>query len=161
MKSSQQLATTVSPDLRIDAPPREIQELWFALARTKWKSIALVPADQGGSTALLARQLANVPKWLREQPVILLTMSDPLDYVLATEIVVSTPGAAQEPAKARAERVIVSVQPVVVEPLGLGVTQSADVVVLCVEMGRTRMSAARRTIQLIGRERIAGCFIVN
>jgi hypothetical protein len=60
-----------------------------------------------------------------------------------------------------AGQVVVAIQPVVVEPLGVAIAQAADAVVLCVELGRTRLKAARRTIELIGRERIAGCFLVH
>lgn len=62
-------------------------------------------------------------------------------------------------AVAPAGQVIISIPAVVGEPLGLAVTHSADFVVLSVQMGRTRYADARRTIELIGRERIAGCFV--
>jgi hypothetical protein len=57
--------------------------------------------------------------------------------------------------------VIFALQPVVGEPLGAAMAAQADTVVLCVELGRTRAAAARRTIELIGRERVAGCIITR
>ncbi len=127
------------------------------LTRRNWNSVVLVPADEGGSTASLARSLADVGRWLKDGSVTLFIMSDPLDYASATQIV--APRTGQVRLELPPERVIVAVQPVVVEPLGLAVSQSADAVILCIEMGRTRLAAARRTIELIGRERIAGCFL--
>jgi hypothetical protein len=57
-------------------------------------------------------------------------------------------------------RIIISIPPIVSEPLGLATTQEADLIVLCIELGRTRMADARRAIQLIGRERVAGCLLL-
>lgn len=58
-------------------------------------------------------------------------------------------------------RLIISVPPVVTEPLGLTAAEEADVVVLAVRMYRSRMAEVRRTIQLVGRPRITGCFLVR
>ncbi|MCI0571992.1 MAG: hypothetical protein L0Y66_14660, partial [Myxococcaceae bacterium] len=59
------------------------------------------------------------------------------------------------------EQLIVAVQPVTVEPLGVLIAREADVVVLCIEMGHSRSEAVRRTTSLIGRERIAGCLVIE
>ena len=61
----------------------------------------------------------------------------------------------------RAGRVIIAVQPVTDEPLGLAVTRAVDEVVLCVEKGSARLGPARRALELIGRERVAGCLLVE
>lgn len=174
-----------------DSPPgREFHELWFALARKEWRSVVLVPADAGESAASAATGLAQVGKQLHDYPVTLFIMANPADYWPAVQIVktaASTDDAAGVMEAARpsldyasavqvaaaaanmhngggqpsAGKVIVAIQPVVSEPLGLAVTQAADVVVLCVETGRTSLTAARRTIDLVGRERIAGCFLIR
>ncbi len=60
-----------------------------------------------------------------------------------------------------AARLIISVPAVVSEPLGLATTQNADLIVLCVERGQTRIANARRTLELIGRERVAGCLLLG
>jgi hypothetical protein len=140
------------------APAREIQELWFALARRDWRSVVLVPADAGESTNALARALADVAKWLHEEAITLVLMSDPLDYACASQIVgpldPMSPNARQTDGT-----VIMAVQPIVVEPLGLSVMEGADATIICVEMGHTRTSSLRRTVNMIGRERIAGSFL--
>ncbi len=175
---------------RKELPGREYQELWFKLARRNWRSVVLVPADAGESAANAATSLAEVGKQLHEFPVTLFIMANPLDYWPAVQIVTtaaSTEGGSGVPPPAStsfdyasavqvvasaastelasrrppAGKVIVAVQPVVAEPLGLAVTQAADVVIVCVELGRTRLASARRTIELVGRERIAGCLLIN
>ena len=171
-------------------PSREVQELWFALARSPWTSVVVVPADVGASSAKIATSLAEVGRRLRETPVTAI-VAESLDYDTARALadleqhvdrqrqraldvnasVVETPvGDESAPANvnrsgqlvvASVAQVIVAVQSVVEQPLGIAIAQAADAVVLCIEMGRTRFSAARRTIELIGRERIAGCYLVH
>jgi hypothetical protein len=142
-------------------PSREFQELWYTLTLRNWTSVVLVPADAGGSAAAVATSLAEAGMWLRDGAVTLFVMSDPLDYASATQVAPATSQAGTAGAESAPERVIIAVQPVVVEPLGLAVTQAADAVILCIELGRTRLAAARRTIELVGRERIGGCFLVT
>ena len=172
---------------RQEVVDRAFQELWFALAKKDWRSVVLVPADSGGSAAFAASSLAQVGKQLHELPVTLFVMANPadywpamqivnaaassghgdvppagpqaLDYASAMQVVASAAANHREITRPATGKVIVAIQPVVVEPLGLAVTQAADVVLLHVERGRTRLASARRTIELIGRERIAGCFL--
>lgn len=58
-------------------------------------------------------------------------------------------------------RLIISIPPVVTQPLGLATAHAADLLVLCVVMGETRLADARRTLELVGRERVAGCFLIH
>lgn len=147
----------------ISAPQREYQELWFTLSREAWRTVVLVPADPGISAVDIANALGDVAKWLREPPVTIITMSDPLDYVLATQLELRVSPNEQNGAgrEASAGKIIVAVQPVVVEPLGLSVTRAADAVILCIQKGHSRLASVRRTIDLIGRARIRGCVFVH
>jgi hypothetical protein len=143
---------------------REFQELWFALARRHWRSLVLVPADEGESVAAIAASLADVGRRLRRVPVTFFIMSNPIDYGSAAKIIAafeSTRQDGSELATASTGQVILAIQPVIAEPLGLAVTEAADVVVVCAEVGRSHLAAARRTIELIGRERIAGFLAVH
>lgn len=58
-------------------------------------------------------------------------------------------------------RLIIAIPPVVDEPLGVAVAHHADGVVLAIRLGKTTFEEARRTIDLVGREKILGCFIVR
>jgi hypothetical protein len=165
---SEKAAITVRPRpgalRRAGAAGRDYQQLWFTLARKQWRSLVLVPADEGGSAAAIAASLAEVGRRLRQTPVTFLIMADPLDFESAGKVIAALDLTRQggEPlAVATTGKVIVAIQPVVVEPLGLAVTGAADAVVLCVDLGRTRLAAARRTIELVGRERIAGSVLVG
>jgi len=90
-------------------------------------------------------------------------LTDPvnsLGYASAVQMVASAASTGRGSTRPAIGKVIIAIQPVVAEPLGLAVTQAADVAILCIEMGRTHLAAARRTIELVGRERIAGCLLV-
>jgi len=58
-------------------------------------------------------------------------------------------------------RLIISIPAVIQEPLGLAATLEADAVVITVRMRRTKLPNARRTIELVGREREAGCYLMS
>jgi hypothetical protein len=58
-------------------------------------------------------------------------------------------------------RLVISIPAVIAEPLGISAAREADVVVLAVRMAKTRMDNVRRTIELVGKNRIAGCYLVT
>jgi hypothetical protein len=173
-----------------EAPSREYQELWFSMARLPWASLVLVPADHGGSAAEVATALADFGSKLRDTPVTAI-VANRMDYASARALADLQPrlrsGPPERPWLASVEvearpvdpvraaaggphrdppvppmgRAIIAVQPVVDDPLGIAIAQAADAVVLCVELGKTRMPAARRTIALIGAERVIGAVLVR
>lgn len=192
----------------------EYLELWINLARREWHSLVVIPADGSGSTAEVARALAEVGQRLSFGPVTALTLSS-LEYGSALALAdlqqhiqrerngsakpvapidpdvgepapaprarpagpppSPPPGAANGDPAADANgarkpdalmlvppaRLIISVPPVISEPLGLTASAEADAVLLAVRMNHSRMAEVRRTIQMVGRERIAGCFLVH
>ncbi|MCI0571906.1 MAG: hypothetical protein L0Y66_14225 [Myxococcaceae bacterium] len=152
-----------------DAEPRawDSQELWLSLAQRQWRSLVLVPVDREASVGDMARALADIGTQLADVPVTAV-LADGLGGAgegtqtserARTKALVHRLRSLRE-AGAR-EKLVVAVQPVTVESLGVLVAREADVVVLCVEMGRSRSEAVRRTTSLIGRERIAGCLVVE
>jgi hypothetical protein len=189
MSTKRELAIEKSPGpYAARAEIREMQELWFVLARSDWTSIVLAPAHPDGSAEDIARSLADVGKHLSDYPVTAITVkllgpgSARALAALAqhvqrdrerrtfrprvvdvNESAADIDGSMNEDGNviAPAGQLIVAIPPVVVEPLGLAVAQAADKVVLTIDAGRTRMADARRSVELIGRERIAGCFLVR
>jgi hypothetical protein len=161
---SQLTADPVAGDAsRLDAPGPKYQLLWLALARRQWSSVVLVPGGAGESAAAIATALADVGRRLRNAPLTAM-VADQLDYPAAAQFT-SRVASAGHGGSARTVapngRVIVAIPPVVTEPLGVSVALAADAVIVCVEEGRTRIESVRRTISLIGRERIAGCFLIR
>lgn len=179
MKRKRDLVAQRQPD-----PDRQLQELWLLLARREWSSLVVVPADDHGSVETLARSLAEVGKNLSDIAVSAVTVKvlgsssaralaalannvrgdpkrlwqgrngievevDPADEEEDTGYIDLPPG-----------RLILGIPSVVSTPVSLAVTEAADLVVLGVQLGQTRMAAMRRSIDLIGRERIAGCVLI-
>jgi hypothetical protein len=172
-------------------PSREYQELWFSIARLPWASVVLVPADHGGSAADVATTLAQVGTQLRDTPVTAIVanridyasaraladlqprLRESDAWRGAIEIAVAAPAGPAAPERAPSRpikeavpipplgRAIIAIQPVVDEPLGVAIAQAADAVVLCVEMGKTRIAATRRTIEIIGARRVIGAVLVK
>lgn len=172
-------------------PDRQYQELWFALARRPWASLVLVPADGGFSAGPIAKALADVGTRLRDSPVnaIVAETIDYISARSLTEVqprlrsdrvwdgcaevemapepaIATRPPETIEPVREAKlmppfGRAIIAIRPVVSDPLGIAIAHAADAVVVCVQLGASRIPAARRTIELVGPERIVGAFIVR
>lgn len=162
------------------------EELWFSIARIPWASLVLVPLSEDTPAGEIATSLAMVATHVRDAPVTAIVAGE-LDFRSARALaelqprldgspphsieVFGTPVDVAEPWEThpapihetarRLSRAIVAIRPVMVEPLGVAIAQAADAVVLCFELGAARTKAARRTIELIGPERIVGAFLVR
>jgi hypothetical protein len=144
-----------------DPRDRTIERLWFALERGRWSSVVIVPVDPSGTAATIARALAGVGRRLRGSPVDAIVL-DSIDYAAASRASASASLARREvtPA-ARPMQLIVAVPSLLEEPLGTAVALAADATVLVVRAGRTRLADVRRTIDIVGRERVAGTILVR
>jgi hypothetical protein len=141
----------------------EIEGLWFTLARMPWRTLVLVPADEGASAVEVAAELADVGRRLRAGAVTFLLLTSPMDYAAAGKIVQAVGGRrdAASPEERKAEgRLLIAIPPVVTEPLGLAVTEVADAVVLCIRKGESRLRVAERTLELVGRGRVIGALMI-
>jgi hypothetical protein len=145
-------AVLAPPVAAPEFPSREFQELWFSLATRRWGSIVLVPVGAGMSAAVIASELAEVGRLLGLH--VTASLCPHLDYATAAEL--TSRLAAKGPGQ-----IIVAIPGVVGEPLGVAVAQAADATVLCIERGQTRIADVRWATEMIGRERILGCFLVG
>lgn len=144
----------------VEAPSKETQQIWFMLAKSRWKSLALIPADEGGSTAALAASLAEVGRQLREGAVTALQLPR-LDYITASGIADAIAAAGRGEGVPENLQVIIALPPVLDDPLGVAIAHASDAAVLCVEMGKSRLKSARKTIELVGRERFVGSILLR
>ncbi|MEI6226945.1 MAG: hypothetical protein WCS72_19575, partial [Deltaproteobacteria bacterium] len=84
-------ATRIRQDRLLES---HYQGLWFTLSRSRWTSLAIVPADAGESAAGLATALADVGRRLRNTPVTFLVMAGSVDYASAGKFVSTVAGKA-------------------------------------------------------------------
>jgi len=137
--------------------------LWFALAQRRLLSLALVPMDAEQNVSRLGAALADVGRRLGDSPVTAIA-GDQIDYAFvarASEIIATTGRGHPKRPGASPLEVIVAIQPVTVEPLGLAIVQAADAALLCVSMGRSHLSDVRKALDLIGRDKLAGWVSVD
>ncbi|HEX9308172.1 MAG TPA: hypothetical protein VF894_11820 [Anaeromyxobacter sp.] len=97
----------------------------------------------------------------RRTPLVEVTATAVEDLEPAPDVSIPRAHGGESLARTPAARLVIAIPAVCAEPLGLAVAKQADLVVLCVERARTRLSDVRRSADLIGRERMAGCFLVR
>ena len=144
-------------------PGPEFHELWFSLQRWQWASLVVVPADEGGSVVRIAQSLAAVGGRLHGAAVTAF-VAEALDFDSAAETAASlaAPTSSSGPrGAAQTGQMIIAIEPVVTRPLAISIARAADIALLCIEMGRMRLASARRTIELVGRDRFVGCVMVT
>lgn len=168
-----------------ELPSRELQELWFATRRREWRSLVVVPASPGSSALHIAQALGEVGGAIRMSPVHVVNAEGmDLDGIatLVLDIGMEEPELKKPEPKgsvwtsgsggwdasgpvgrgAPATRAtIIAIGAVAENPLILPLALAADAVLLCVEIGRTRMEDARHTVELIGRDRIIGTVLLR
>src|SRR3984893_16397531 len=147
-------------------PSLDLQQLWFSLLRYEWSSLVVVPADEGCSAQRIAESLAEMGTLHLGKPMTSLVTtgldlartSELMTSVMVHEIVRNTDGPKGRSTPPWLGRnVVIAIDPVATNPAGIAVAIAADAALLCVTLGKTRLSDAERTVDLIGRERFIGC----
>jgi len=134
-----------------DSAPQALQHLYVALAREPWRSLALVPSHALGDPRGLARALAALGGG---QPA--LEAFSHLDAVGVGLSRVADFAEALSLASCRG-RTLISLGPVIASAASRALAERADAVLLCVQMGRADLAAAKRSLALLGHARVLGC----
>jgi len=139
-------------------PSLSLQQLWFSLQRHEWSSLVLVPADKGISVMDFARPLYEVGRLAMGEKLRLLDARDVKLTRTAPLILEMTEGSSTRgPGTQASDRILVAIESVLSHPSGVPVALAADAVLLCVEIGKTSITAARETVQIVGAQRFLGC----
>jgi len=143
--------------------PLDLQQLWFTTLKWDWSSMALVPAGANGSVLKMAKMLAQIANHHSGRPASRsetsgLASSADLAEDITGRFTVYTPTIASDRGK---QRTIIALDPVVTDPAGIPVALAADMALLCVELGRTKIPEAEKTLQLIGRDHFRGCILIK
>lgn len=142
------------PDVPAFGDDVRLQLLWLAMQQRVWRSLAILGASEGIDTLAVADTLAKIAWAYTGQPTCVLDMRDLSLRLLEHQI---RDMAAQLQG---GERVFVALRSMNENPTAVPLAMAADAVVLCVELGRTDIKGARRTLATIGREKFLGTLIV-
>lgn len=126
------------------------QRLWLAAQSRPWRSLAVVAAGEGLSTARAARVLARAGAS---------HLGDVVELIDATAVTLQQLRAITGSCVDRpdgAPRVILALGPVLESPASLALARAADAALLCVTLGETSIAEAQRTIAEIGQARFVG-----
>jgi len=152
---------TQERDTRVPTP--DLQELWFRTLQYDWSSLVVVPTHWRCSARRIAEALGEMAALQRGMPI---------PEVVASESAMGGPGGITALVVREADAVasrhrqpwagrnaVYAVEPIVSNPAGIAAVLAADAAILCVKLGETRLEEARRTVDLIGRERFIGCVL--
>lgn len=146
-----------------------MRELWFAITRTPWQTLVIIPAHEGGSGLSLAYELVEVGSALRRRPIELISaegmdlttssgwLFDALSGSIRPRLLEADAGTTQPE---RFERIVV-LDPIASNSMSVPVAKAADAVLLVVEQGVSNLTQARATVAAIGRERFVGCAMTS
>lgn len=144
-----------NPGARAPAVQRyDVRELWYSLLPRAWTCLALVSPEQTRSTWHLARGLAELGTQ---------TLGRLVEPVDATELdlhrvasITHRLAPRGHVQSANTSQFIVGLDSPIDNPLAIGVLAACDTVLLLVRKGTTTIPRARRTLEIVGRDRMAG-----
>lgn len=149
-------------DFSIDAPRPivgpwdrpDCQRIWLGTQLREWRTLAIVPADEG----LSAYEVASLIMALglhHGEPIGVADLRDVgLNRVRASLEVVDVH-------VGRGERVVLATSAITSNLATIALARAADAAVLCVSLGSTSLAVARETIDQIGKEHFLGSVLLH
>ncbi|HYO65921.1 MAG TPA: hypothetical protein VEU33_07560 [Archangium sp.] len=132
-------------------PSSTLLHLWAMLnQRGRWSSLVVVPSHEGGSGVQVVQAILEVANKQSSTPVHFLD-AEGLEIGAAQHVVAEMMAYVEQ-----GDRVVVLLDSVVANPVGLEVALAAERALLCVSLGTSDYTSARRTLDLIGKDRFLG-----
>jgi hypothetical protein len=136
-------------------PSLSLQQLWFSLQRREWSTLVAVPGDRDSSVMDFGRPLYDVGRLAMGEKLRLIDARDvKLTRTAALILEMAGGGSNRGPG---GDRALVLIESVLSHPSGVPVALAADAALLCVELGKTSIAAARETVRIVGAHRFLGC----
>jgi hypothetical protein len=135
----------------------DVHALWYRLLLLRpWSCLAVVSSERTPKTLRLAHSLAQLGTQLRRHRIELVDGLE-LDLERANEIAqLLEPASSQAPAE---PRFVVALDSPIGNPVAIAVLAASDAVLLLLERGISGIPQARRVVEIVGRERLAGAVI--
>jgi hypothetical protein len=149
------LEKPASPDelslVNAEPIPNELLNLWTLLTQSEqWSSLVVVPAQPGTSGLAAGRAIVSVGNQYRERPVRLIN-AEGLRPGAASRLVRDIRAYVEE-----GGMIVTCIDSIITNPVGLELALAAERALLCVPLGSTEFSAARLTLERIGKGRFLG-----
>ncbi len=133
------------------APSGTLLHLWAMLnQRTRWSSLVVVPSHGACSGRQAAQAILEVGSKQGSTPIHFLD-AEGLELGAAQHVVAEMMAYVEQ-----GDRVVVLIDSIVSNPVGLEVALAAEKALLCVSLGTSDYGSARRTLELVGKERFLG-----
>jgi hypothetical protein len=129
--------------------------IWLASQSRDWRTLAIVPADDGIPTLPVAELLRAISTKRR---------NDQIGVADLRAVQIQHTNAYLEVVRWHVwhgERVVIALRSCFENPATIPLARSADCAMLCVSVGGTRVSRAAQTIEKIGKERFLGSILVK
>lgn len=128
------------------------QKIWLALQQREWTSVTLVPTgdELGDATVDIAQALGAVGLDHLRRPISVLDVRGVSLGMAETRI------AELRSRVARGERVLVVTGPLDENPAEVPLANATDAAILCLKLGESRLSSAKRIVETLGRQRFLG-----
>ena len=137
----------------------DVRELWYAMLPRGWVSLAVVSPGRTPKTLRLARSLAELGTQLLRRRVELLNATEvDVTFVAGVKEWFASSGSTRTVVP---HQFVVALDSPIVNPLAIGVITACDSALLLLLREQTTIPSARRTIELIGRERLLGAVIAS
>jgi len=131
------------------------QKIWLAIQAKDWRSLAIVPGNQGLSTLGVAQALVDVGWQHRGLPIGLADLRNvTLPYIDA--VIDEVRGHIHN-----GERVLIALRSPLENPAAIPIAQAADGALLCVRLGHTLIAGAEETLEQVGKGRFLGSIVVR
>ncbi|HEV8551469.1 MAG TPA: hypothetical protein VGQ57_20620 [Polyangiaceae bacterium] len=153
-KSSSSLALTDSR-LELWRDP-DWQRLWLSLQRRPWRSLAIVPAGEGGPADLTLRVAVTLARTG------MVHLGAPVQVADATKLSLAHLTQFVEEVRrctSDGDHILLALAPTHKNAMTVSIAQSADSALLCVLLDRMASSQAKKTVDQIGQNRFVGSAI--
>ena len=132
------------------------QLLWLATQQRTWRSLAVVAASEGVATLEVANMFAKLAWWYRGQPSSVADFRD-----LPLRLVDHQLRDVAQQLDLDPVTIVIALRSIYENPTVAPVAMAVDAAILCVHMGVTKIAAARRTVETIGRQKFLGTIVIR
>jgi hypothetical protein len=136
----------------------EWQRLWLAIQERPWRSLAVIPAGNGGPPDFSVRIAVTLARTG------MVHLGSPVQVADATKVPLAYLASFTEEVRRcvkEGDLILVALAPVQGSPVTISIAQSTDAAVLCVLLEHMESAHARRTVAEVGHSRFVGSVILR